>query len=70
MVEFKNGECYAQYKHVETPDYINEEKSGELTKRGFFSFVSKMINKSINEGNAANTSVLPLPNSNILYALC
>lgn len=45
MVEFKDGECYAQYKHVETPGYVNEEKTGKLNKQGILSFIYKMITK-------------------------
>lgn len=71
-IEFVNGECHAQYRHITTSRYVEEEKSGTVTKFSPFKLIKNLVMKSFDpdEGNPANTSVLPVPNSNIVYALC
>lgn len=71
MIEFKNGESYAQFKHIETQLFNTEEKEGQLTKRRVYSFIKDLIMKSSPSAtNPGNTSVMPLTNSETVYALC
>lgn len=72
QLEFANGECHAQYRHIPTLKYIEEEKTNSIPRFNPFNMLKKIITKNMEkeQTNPANTSVLPIPNSKTVYALC
>jgi all-trans-8'-apo-beta-carotenal 15,15'-oxygenase len=72
QLEFYDKKCHAQYSHIPTPRYLEEEKANSIPRFNPFGMLKKIVtgNQRLDETNPANTSVLPLPHSNVVYALC
>lgn len=72
QIEFVDGKCRAQYCHTPTIRYLEEEKTNTIPKFNPFGLLKKIVtgDQQLDQTNPANTSVLPLPNSNIVYAIC